>query len=352
MLPKLSIVKRGALCLSKPQGKRCFASTSSKLDKIKVTPSIAPEALFDESLIQIRRQNWSWDPDVDTAESNAVIKLRADEISLTHKIFDKIFTEGQMAIGVYKQVHEHIDPYWNPFNQVEDLRARLTLEWTELSSLLTTAEKKISERNVRRAFNAMLDTYNPYHKQHTEFYKKVGRRVFPVPHHSLLHEQFWNPSARHRERCKRKITWRDLDILNHFISENGLITPRRLTLTPSAVQKRAFKAICTARHLALIPVDWNDKAKLPFKLPLQHLLDSVTNRYTFRGDLRAKAMVETMMAKYPKLNYYEFLTLEANLAKGEQEKPRPTKYELDKIKGSIQKVLYRYRRETTLKPLR
>lgn len=49
------------------------------------------------------------------------------------------------------------------------------------------------------------------------------------------------------------ITYRDVQLLKQFISENGRILPRRITGTSPAFQRRLARAIKQARNIALLP---------------------------------------------------------------------------------------------------
>ena len=50
-----------------------------------------------------------------------------------------------------------------------------------------------------------------------------------------------------------EIDYKDVDILRDFISENGKITPARLTGTRAFYQRQLTTAIKRARFLALVP---------------------------------------------------------------------------------------------------
>jgi small subunit ribosomal protein S18 len=49
------------------------------------------------------------------------------------------------------------------------------------------------------------------------------------------------------------IDYKDLDILQHFITETGRITPSRITGVSLLNQRGVAKAIKRARYLALLP---------------------------------------------------------------------------------------------------
>lgn len=65
--------------------------------------------------------------------------------------------------------------------------------------------------------------------------------------------------TRRRKRCPftaagiKEIDYKDIDTLNHFITERGKILPRRITGVSAHHQKLLVSAIKRARHVALLP---------------------------------------------------------------------------------------------------
>lgn len=51
----------------------------------------------------------------------------------------------------------------------------------------------------------------------------------------------------------KNIDYKDLDILQHFITETGRITPSRITSVSAHHQRGVARAIKLARYLALLP---------------------------------------------------------------------------------------------------
>ncbi|HKJ44370.1 MAG TPA: 30S ribosomal protein S18 [Balneolales bacterium] len=49
------------------------------------------------------------------------------------------------------------------------------------------------------------------------------------------------------------IDYKDVDVLQRFINDQGKILPRRVTGTSAKYQRQLAKAIKRARHLALVP---------------------------------------------------------------------------------------------------
>lgn len=65
--------------------------------------------------------------------------------------------------------------------------------------------------------------------------------------------------SKRRKRCPftasgiKEIDYKDIDTLNHFITERGKILPRRITGVSAHHQKLLVAAIKRARHVALLP---------------------------------------------------------------------------------------------------
>lgn len=65
--------------------------------------------------------------------------------------------------------------------------------------------------------------------------------------------------GKRRKRCPftasgiKEIDYKDVDTLNHFITERGKILPRRITGVSAHHQKLLVAAIKRARHVALLP---------------------------------------------------------------------------------------------------
>lgn len=68
-----------------------------------------------------------------------------------------------------------------------------------------------------------------------------------------------NPLFKRRKFCRfsaagvDQIDYKDVDVLRHFIQENGKIIPARLTGTKAHYQRQLDTAIKRARFLALLP---------------------------------------------------------------------------------------------------
>lgn len=65
--------------------------------------------------------------------------------------------------------------------------------------------------------------------------------------------------GKRRKRCPfttsgiKEIDYKDVNTLNHFITERGKILPRRITGVSAHHQKLLVAAIKRARHVALLP---------------------------------------------------------------------------------------------------
>ncbi len=49
------------------------------------------------------------------------------------------------------------------------------------------------------------------------------------------------------------IDYKDVEVLKHFINDQGKILPRRVTGTSSKYQRQLSRAVKRARHLGLLP---------------------------------------------------------------------------------------------------
>lgn len=64
--------------------------------------------------------------------------------------------------------------------------------------------------------------------------------------------------VKRRKFCKAcvgryRFDYKDVKLLNQFISESGKIIPRRITGTCAVCQRKITSAVKRARHLALLP---------------------------------------------------------------------------------------------------
>lgn len=287
----------------------------------KVSPSGSPDALFEECIAAVRdtRARLQLDTGVLGAreETEAVTKLKQDELELTRKIFQRVDGEGQMTSGYEFQGH-HIDPYWNPFNKVRDLKEQITAEFDQYRAVVSVAEAKRTRIQIKKSLRRTAPVYNPY----TEDFRRWHGRGLPnePPKPFRIPDKHWERTPLQEKMSREKITWRDVDIIQHYLADNGYILPRRTTTLSRRGQKNLVKAVRVAQQMSLIPYSWKpeDYNAMPLMDPLQWAADRLTERVREDRDRRSRAMLQVMMERYPELNYHNFLKLEADRAKPEQ----------------------------------
>ncbi|CAD7929129.1 unnamed protein product [Amoebophrya sp. A120] len=208
-----------------------------------------------------------------------------------------------IATPLRRSFQEHnIDPYWDPFFEVQTEKERVNAEFVEYAKVVSAAEAREKRLEIRRAVRRAVvlrygSRYDPL--------KYHGGEQLPqdVPKPHRLHERFWTPNDRQQKiNAERAITWRDVDLLQHHLAPNGWILPRRTTMLSRKNQRRMTKAVNTARAMALLPFDWrpSDFESMPLMDPLQFTVDRLTNEV---AKPRARAMLEVMQEKYPELNF-------------------------------------------------
>jgi len=249
--------------------------------------------------------------------------LTEAELDLTRKVFERIDPTKKVAPNLQHKDH-YIDPMWDPFKSVEESKEKVTAEFDAYSRLITTAESRRLKKEMERSLKAhqYKAMYNPYSVNRAG---KGGKERFPTPHH--LKSDFWDPTPLQASIDRERITWRDIDIIQHFVANNGYILPRRVTMLSKQQQRKMSMAVKTAQMLCLLPHDWTipDWQAMPLTDPIQWMADRLMERYQGKGDLRARAMLQVMVSRYPKLNFYNFFKLEAE-----------KREELDKKKANAQ----------------
>eukprot|EP00913_Durusdinium_trenchii_P006669 g6267.t1 len=76
-------------------------------------------------------------------DTDAIKKLKQDEIELTRKIFARVDPRSDAVSNLQGAAARHnIDPYWSPFHQVEDLKQQVTAEFDEYQRIVGAAEAK------------------------------------------------------------------------------------------------------------------------------------------------------------------------------------------------------------------
>ncbi|KJP86646.1 ribosomal protein S18 [Plasmodium fragile] len=288
----------------------------SNLEDIKVSKETSSNALFDECLEQIYKKKRQVDKNsVEYDVSPVIEELSKEEIKLTRAIFRRI-DGGKKNISHLSYKDIYIDPYWNPFKEVSDIRREIVFEFSEYTKVATMVEVKKQRRSIKRSLKEQYRLYNPYsaeYSAHIGLDKDSGAGESVVCNDKS--EKYWNPGVDRKKllNLKSPFIWRHTHLLHHFIGENGLILPRKINFTTRKQQIQIFKAICVARRMALYPYDRKPEKDdlIPLMDPLQLLADELIHRYVERNDLRAQAMLKVMINKYPSLNYYKYFCHES-----------------------------------------
>jgi len=314
---------------------------SGGVQEEKVSPFGSADALFKECLDSIRRHRLQHDPDVDTRPSPTINKLTMEELDITRKIFQRVDPEREVAPRLEHQNH-YIDPYWNPFHKNDDLKEQVAAEFNDYARMVGAAEARRQRIAIRRSLMRQYRMYDPYSAERNRGRPPVD--PFPTPHKT--DEQFWDPPPVMRRILRnhgRYLTWRDVDVLHHFVSENGFILPRRITHATRRQQRTIFGSIVQARQMAVLPYDWKPTPAemMPVMDPLQYLADKLTERYMTLRDRRAQAILKVMVQKYPNLNYFKYLKYEAKRAAHDREE---TAQAQEEAQGDFSRVLSRYKR--------
>lgn len=287
----------------------------------KVSPSGTSDALFAEAIgaIRERRATLEQDQVFQQVETGAITKLKQDELDLTRKIFQRIDPSRDITSELSHQGND-IDPYWSPFNKVHELRDQVTSEFDEYAKLVSVAEQKRVRIQIKKSLRRNASVYNPYTPEFKKHHGRESRDPPPLPF--ALPDRHWERTPLQERLNHERITWRDIDIVQHFIADNGYILPRRTTMLSRRQQKELVKAVKIAQNMALLPYNWKtpDYQAMPLMDPLQWMADRLTDRVKEYGDKRSRAMIQVMMDRYPELNYRIFLKHQANRA---QEQPTP-----------------------------
>ncbi|CAG9475503.1 unnamed protein product [Plasmodium vivax] len=291
-------------------------SRANSLEDVKVSKETSSKALFDECLEEIYRKKRQVDKNsVEYDVSPVIEELSKEEIKLTRDIFKRI--EGKKKnISLFNYGDVQIDPYWNPFKDVTDMRREIVFEFSEYTKVATMVEVKRQRHSIKRSLKEQYRLYNPYSGEHSAH---LGLGKDSIEADSIVcndkSERYWNPGVNRKKLLSLKcpFIWRHTHLLHHFIGENGLILPRKINFTTRKQQIQIFKAICVARRMALYPYDRKPEKDdlIPLMDPLQLLADELIHRFVQRNDLRAQAMLKAMINRYPSLNYYRYFCHEA-----------------------------------------
>ncbi|CAD2087936.1 mitochondrial ribosomal protein S18 precursor, putative [Plasmodium vinckei brucechwatti] len=297
-------------------GKKEKNKLSEQVEEVKVSKEVCSNALFNECLEELYKMKKKVDSSsVEYDNSPAIDELNKEELKITKNIFERINKKKKHVSNLsYKDIY--IDPYWNPFKEVNDLKREITYEFNEYSKLANIIELKKQKRAIKKSLKEQYKLYNPYSDEYTKEYISND-----LDNHDKS-EKYWNPSFDKRKilNIKTPFIWRYAHLLHNFIGENGLILPRKINYTTRKQQIQIFKSICIARRMALYPYDRKPALDelIPLMDPMQMLVDELTHRYIQNKDLRAQAILKVMINKYPLLNFYKYFCFEANKQKTSQ----------------------------------
>nr|ALP13658.1 ribosomal protein S18 [Karenia brevis] len=283
----------------------------------KVSQRGTADALFQECIdaIRERRLKLEQDPVLQEGDTPAITKLKQDELDLTKKIFQRVDPSRDITSDLTHAGH-NIDPYWSPFHKVREVKDQVAAEFDEYARLVTVAEQKRVRIQIKKSLRRAAAVYNPYSKEFRQWHGRKSGQAPPKPFR--LPDKHWEPSPLQVRLARERITWRDVDILQHFIADNGYILPRRTTMLPRQKQQALVQAVKTAQNMSLLPYQWKlkDFQAMPLMDPLQWMADRLTDRVMESRDRRSRAMLRVMMERHPELNYRNFLRHEAQRAKG------------------------------------
>lgn len=261
----------------------------------------------------IRSERAKVDGDIYNLDSGAITKLQQEELEFTRKIFRRLDPTNDVTSDLSYGGHD-IDPYWNPFHEVKKMKDLVELEWEDYRKVQSIAEQKRTRAEIRRSLRQQSQYYNPFSKQFARFHGRELRKAPPKPFR--LPDKHWELSPLQEKLNRERITWRDVDIIQHCIADNGYILPRRTTMLSRKKQQEMVRAVVKAQHMALLPYNWKplDYQAMPLMDPLQWMVDRLTERVVESRDRRSRAMLRVMMERYPELNFRNFLRHEAKRA--------------------------------------
>ncbi|KAL8274369.1 hypothetical protein Esti_001691 [Eimeria stiedai] len=311
------------------------------------------ESLYEESLEALRRRRWELGDPLE-APSPEIEELSKQEKKIVQSLMERTQQETQVTRQTLKPIpsrtiegtefelqesgsNNGIDAFWNPMARVEGLEAQVAHDFEEFTKLVGAAEARRQRLLLRESLRKAAKLHDPLSAARAEYFGEEEGEAPPTPHRQA--ERFWNPNATSRSALKNKnlpITWKDLHLLHLFVGSNGLLLPRRLTHASRLQQRFIYKAVNSARRMGLFPYDRkpSDACKLPLMDPLQFLVDELTHRAHTQGDLRAEAMLRVLMERYPKLDYFRFLQLQARWrerGRGEEEAEPQKKSEFARL---------------------
>jgi ribosomal protein S18 len=268
-------------------------------------------------MFQIRRSRVERDPDVHNVRSDVIEKLSQQETDIVRTLFDRIDENVHTPEARVARREHNIDPYWDPFRQVEESREKVQAELDEYSRQVSAADAKAVRVSIRKALSRGRTRYDSFLLAHRKWVRRGPGEKIPIPHR--VHDSFWEISGLARQMSRERVSWRDLDIIQHYRAANGFILPRRLTRLSVRKQKSLVKSIRISQQMGLTPFDWNAKPSetMPLMDPMQWMAFRLS-RSVERGrdgqvqkgqivNKRSGAMLEVMGDKYNEVNFSYFI---------------------------------------------
>ena len=257
--------------------------------------------------------------------SEAIEKLTQQETDIVRTIFGRLDEDAHLVDDRIARRAHNIDPYWDPFRKVEETREKVVAEYDEYAKLVCAADAKVVRTQIRRALLNNRRKYDSFSLDFRRWVRRVPGEKIPVPH--KVHDSFWELSGLQKQLVRERITWRDLDLIQHFRAANGYILPRRLTKLTRRKQMDLVKAVRVSQQLALAPFDYNARGSetMPLMDPLQWLAYRLSRKVekTFTGqvlkgtiaDPRAAAMMILLAERRPdlNLNYFKHMQVDEKL---------------------------------------
>jgi ribosomal protein S18 len=279
-------------------------------------------SLFSELLSEIRTSQVLNTGEAHRKPSDAILKLTQQELEITRGLFHKLSEiKTSTETGLSRETEEtSVDPYWDPFNnRIATMKEQLKVDFQRYSDL--AADEKESKRTkiqIKKALRESKELYDSYSIKNRKYF---GQTRSPTQSNSVNGLKLSFDAV-------DKITFKDVDILQHLRTANGCILPRRMTGLSKAKHQQATKAIKIAQKMALIPMKNNNFQALPLIDPYQWMVDRLVMRIErerllnegepiAKSDLdrkisstRAKAMLKVMMTDVaPNLDYSKFLEI-------------------------------------------
>lgn len=201
------------------------------LEDVKVSKENSCNALFDECLEELYRMKKKVDKEsVEYDNSPIIEELNREELKITRNIFERINKKKKHVSNLsYKDIY--IDPYWNPFKDVDNLKQEILYEFNEYSKMASIVELKKQRRAIKKSLKEQYKLYNPYSEEYNKHFN-LNMDNDVKEQQMECHdkdEKYWNPSFNKRKilNIKSPFIWRYTHLLHHFIGENGLILPRK-----------------------------------------------------------------------------------------------------------------------------